>query len=160
MRENLRLFLPTHTERHESIMKKKIREFILGYKSLEQFISLEPNADETDSMKFYASLYGEMSPLLTMVDCFITQYGYKRRRKSFEEAIKISQKIMLLLKVLHARYITSMTSTDPLEDSRWYEITDKSNTEVVDQISKLLKETYSLKLKGWRVSFSHPFSLW
>jgi hypothetical protein len=77
MRENLRLFLPTHTERHESIMKKKIREFILGYKSLEQFLSLETNADE-----------------------------------------------------------------------RWYEITDKSNTEVVDQISKLLKETYSIKLKG------------
>jgi hypothetical protein len=77
MRENLRLFLPTHIERHESIMKKKIREFILGYKSLEQFLSLETNADE-----------------------------------------------------------------------RWYEITDKSNTEVVDQISKLLKETYSIKLKG------------
>ncbi len=89
MRENLRLFLPTHIERHESIMKKKIREFILGYKSLEQFLSLETNADE-----------------------------------------------------------------------RWYEITDKSNTEVVDQISKLLKETYSIKLKGWRVSFSHSFYLW
>lgn len=148
MRENLRLFLPSHAERHESLMKKKIREFILGYKSLEQFISLESNADETDSMKFYASLYDEMSPLLTMIDCFITEYGYKRRRKSFEDAIKISQKIMLLLKALHTRYITSMTSTDPLEDSRWYEITDKSNTEIVDQISKLLKETYSLKLKG------------
>ena len=55
---------------------------------------------------------------------------------------------MLLLKALRTRYITSMTSTDPLEDSRWYEITDKSNTEVVNQISKLLKDTYSLKLKG------------
>ena len=148
MRENLRLFLPSHAERHEHIMKKKIREFILGYKSLEQFISLESNADETDSMKFYASLYDEMSPLLTMVDCFITQYGYKKRRKFFEDVIKISQKIMLLLKVLRTRYITSMTSTNPIEDERWYEITDKSNTEVVNQISKLLKDTYSLKLKG------------
>ena len=146
MRENLILFLPEHAERHESLMKKKIREFILGYKSLEQFISLEVNADETDIMKFYASLYDEMSPLLTMIDCFITEYGYKRRRKSFEDAIKISQKIMLLLKALRTRYITSMTSTDPLEDPRWYEITDKSNTEIVDQISKLLKETYSIKL--------------
>ena len=89
-----------------------------------------------------------MSPLLTMVDCFITLYGYKRRRKSFEDAIKISQKIMLLLKALRTRYITSMTSTNPIEDERWYEITDKSNTEVVNQISKLLKDTYSLKLKG------------
>jgi hypothetical protein len=148
MKENLRLFLPSHAERHEHIMKKKVREFILGCKSLEQFLSLGANADERDSMKFYASLYEEMSPLLTTVDCFITQYGYKRRRQSFEDAIKISQKVMLLLKVLHIRYITSMSSTNPFEDFRWYEITDKSNTEVVDQISKLLKETYSLKLKG------------
>ena len=148
MRENLGLFLPSHAERHESIMKKKIKEFIRGYKSLEQFISLGANADETDSMKYYACLYDEMSPLQTMIDCFITQYGYKRRRKSFDDAIKISQKIMLLLKVLHTRYITSMSSTSPIEDERWYEITDKSNTEIVDQISKLLKDTYSLKLKG------------
>lgn len=148
MGENLRLFLPSHAERHESLMKKKIREFILGYKSLEQFLSLGANADETDSMKFYASLYDEMSPLLTMVDCFITEYGYKRRRKSFDDVIRVSQKIMLLLKVLHTRYITSMTSTNPIEDERWYEITDKSNTEIVNQISKLLKDTYSLKLKG------------
>ena len=146
MRENLRLFLPSYAERHESLMKKKIREFILGYKSLEQFISLEVNADETDSMKFYASLYDEMSPLLTMIDCFITEYGYKRRRKSCDDVIRVSQKIMLLLKVLRIRYITSMSSTNPIEDLRWYEITDKSNTEIVDQISKLLKETYSIKL--------------
>jgi hypothetical protein len=148
MRENLRLFLPERKERHERVMKQMIRDFIRGFKSLEQFVSLEVNADETKSMEYYSSLYKEMSPLLTTVDCFITLYGYKRRRKSFEDAIKISQKVMLLLKVLHTRYITSMSSTNPFEDFRWYEITDKSNTEVVDQISKLLKETYSLKLKG------------
>ena len=148
MRENLRLFLPERKERHESVMKQMIRDFIRGFKSLEQFVSLEVNADETKSMEYYSSLYKEMSPLLTMIYNYLTEYGYKRRRKSFEDAIKIAQKIMLLLKVLHTRYITSMTSTDPLEDSRWYEITDKSNAEVIDQISKFLKETYSLKLKG------------
>ena len=148
MRENLRLFLPEHKERHESVMKQMIRDFIRSFKSLEQFVSLEVNADETNSLEYYSSLYKEMSPQQTMIDCFIIQYGYKRRRKSFEDIIKISQKIMLLLKVLHTRYITSMTSTNPIEDERWYEITDKSNTEVVNQISKLLKDTYSLKLKG------------
>jgi len=148
MKENLNLFLPDHAEKHESIMKKKIRKFILAYKLLDQFLSMEINPDDANSLQFYSNIYVDMAPLLTEITCFVINNGYSGRRVRVDNAILISQKVLGLLKFLHLRYMISITSQDPILDFRWYQVSDKSNSEIVGEIAKLFDSMYSLKLKG------------
>lgn len=145
MENNQKLFLLSHAGKHENIMKGKIRKFILGYKSLENFLLLETDPNDVMSLQFYSSLYVEMAPILTEVTCFVINNGYTGRRKRVDYAIIISQKILGLLKILHTRYVTSITSPNPIEDYRWYGVSEKSNVEIVDGVYKLLDKMYSFK---------------
>ena len=68
--------------------------------------------------------------------------GFAGKRRRIDNAISISQKILGLLKILHERYIITISSTDPLDDSRWDEITHKSNSDIVEEISILFEKMY------------------
>ena len=153
-----RIFWPNHFERHVNVIIPKIRKFILGYKLLENFLSLETNPDDEESLEFYSDLYNDMSPLLTEITCYLINNGYSGKRRRVDESIRLSQKILGLLKLLDKRYVVSITSQDPISDSRWYQASSKSNREIVEEISILTKEMYSLhkEIKGWVIA--HPFS--
>ena len=168
-----KLFMP-HVERHDSVIEQKVRKFMLGFKSLEFFLSMGTNPDDEESLEFYSNLYEDMASLLTEITCFMIGRGYFGKRKRVDNSIFLSQKILGLLKILHLRYIISITSQDPISDSRWYKESDKSNQEIVGEISKLFNEMYSFKLEemlrflnemcsfrleDWRVSFLILFSL-
>ena len=142
MRENLRLFLPTHSERHEALMKKKIRKFILAFKLLQEFISIHSDPNKSDSLEFYSNIYVDTTPMLTEITCFVINNGYAGKRKRVDNAISTSQKILGLLKILHKRYIITVSSTDPLDDPRWDEISIKTNSEIVEEISILFERMY------------------
>jgi len=157
MKENLRMFLPEYHERHESVMKKKVRKFILAYKLLEQFLSMGTNPNDEESLHFYSNLYIDMTPVLTEITCYVINNGYIKRRR-IKESITLSQKILGQLKILHMRYIIVITSPDPFGDPRWVEISTKSNAEVVEEIENLFEKMYSLsnENEGWDIT--HPFS--
>ena len=147
MKEKSRLFLPNHAEKHDSIMKQKIRKFMLGYKSLDLFLSMETNPDDEESLEFYSTLYNDMASLLTEIMCFMINKGYFGKRKRVDNSIFLSQKILGLLKILHLRYVISITSQDPISDSRWCKESDKSNQEIVGEISRLFNDMYSFKIE-------------
>jgi hypothetical protein len=143
MKEDLRLFLPTHTERHESIMKKKVRTFIVGCGLLQNFLSMGTNPDDEENLEFYSDLYKGMEPLLTEITCYLISIGYLSRRKRIDNSISLSQKILGLLKILHLRYVISITSQNPTSDTRWYQESDKTSEEIVKEISILIEKMYS-----------------
>jgi hypothetical protein len=145
MGKEQRLFAPDFHDKHESEIKKKIREFILGYKSLEIFLSLESDPNDERSLLFYSELYENMSKLLTHITCFVVVHGYKGRRKRVDEGIRNSQKILGLLKILHLRYLVNITSADPFSDPRWCENTDDSNAKIIQDIKYYFKKMYSFK---------------
>ena len=157
MRENLRLFLPDHSERHETLMKKKIRKFILAFKLLQEFISIHSDPNHPDSLEFYSSFYVDTSKILTEITCFLISSGLAGKRRRIDNAISISQKILGLLKILHERYIITISSTDPLDDSRWDEITHKSNSDIVEEISILFERMY--RNEGWVITHSFFFEI-
>lgn len=141
--EGLRLFWPNHCERHEEAIWKKIRKFILGYKLLNEFLLMGTNPNDEESLQFYSNLYVENAPILTEITCYVISNGYFGKRKRIDNAISLSQKIMGLLKVLHKRYVISITSTDPLGDQRWYEISKKSNVEIIEEMILSFESMYS-----------------
>ena len=141
--EELRLFWPNHCERHEEAIEKKIRKFILAYKLLDEFLFMGTNPNDEESLQFYSNLYVENATILTEITCYVISNGYFGKRKKIDNAILISQKIMGLLKVLHKRYLISITSSDPFGDQRWYEISKKSNAEIVEEMILFFKMMYS-----------------
>ena len=153
MEEKERMFLPVHFERHESVIKKKVRKFMLGYNLLNEFLSMKTDPNNRESMEFYSNIYSDMAPLLTEITCSVVNNGYSGRRKRVDNAIFVSQKILGLLKILHLRYMISISSPDPFGDSRWFEISPKTNYEIVKEITKLFNEMYSfnVKDKGWDI---------
>ncbi len=148
MGEKERLFLPEHFQRQEPVIKKKIRKFMLGYKLLESFLEIGKSPNDSESLEFYANLYNDLSPILTEITCYAINNGYIKKSERIEESIKLSQKILGLLKILNTRYIITLTSPDPIEDPRWDLISKKSNTEIVEDISLKLEKMNSLKFKG------------
>lgn len=138
-----RLFWPDYCERHEEAIEKKIRKFILAYKLLDEFLLMGTNPNDEESLQFYSNLYVENAPILTEITCYVISNGYSGKRKRIDNAILLSQKIMGLLKVLHKRYVISITSPDPIGDQRWYEISKKSNAEIVEEMILFFKRMYS-----------------
>ena len=143
MEEKPRLFWPDYRERHEEAIEKKIRKFILAYKLLDEFLLMGTNPNDEESLQFYSNLYVECAPILTEITCYVISNGYAGKRKRIDNAILLSQKIMGLLKVLHKRYVISITSPDPIGDQRWYEISKKSNAEIVEEMELFFKRMYS-----------------
>lgn len=157
MREDLSMFLPEHSEKHESVIKKKIRKFILAYKLLEQFLSMGTNPDDEESLQFYSNLYVDMAPVLTEITCYVINNGYFGKKKRIDNAILLSQKVLGHLKILHIRYLISIVS-QPIEDVRWNEIPKKSNEKIVEEMDSFFKEMYSFSF-GWRMSYYSFFFL-
>ena len=56
MEQCVKLFLPEYHERHESLVKKRIRKFILAYKLLQEFLSIDPDPESEESLEFYSKL--------------------------------------------------------------------------------------------------------
>ena len=142
-----KLFLPENFQREESVIEKKIRKFMLGFKLLETFLEMGRSPNDSESLEFYSDLYNDLAPILTEITCYDINNGYIKKSKQVEDSIRISQKILGLLKILHTRYIISLTSPDPIEDPRWDSISKKSNTEIVEDISLKLERMDSLELK-------------
>lgn len=150
MEQCVKLFLPEFNERHESLVKKKIRKFILAYKLLQEFLSIDPDPESEESLEFYSNLYKDSSTILTEIVTYVISYGYNNRRKRVDESIRISQEICGLLKHLSLRYVVRITSQDPESDLRYYEISDLTNIQIVKKISDLFEEMYSLdNIKRW-----------
>ena len=118
-----RIFLPNHFERHVNVIIPKIRKFILGYKLLENFLSLETNPDDEESLEFYSDLYNDMSPLLTEITCYLINNGYSGKRRRVDESIRLSQKILGLLKLLDKRYVVHNDFfKDSENDNLWIDL--------------------------------------
>ena len=150
MEQCVKLFLPEYHERHESLVKKNIRKFILAYKLLQEFISIDPDPESEESLEFYYNLYKDSNTVLTEIVAFVISYGYKNKRKRIDESIRISQEICGLLKILSLRYVDKITSQDPDSDMRYYRISELSSEQIVKKISDLFEEMYSLgNLKRW-----------
>jgi len=142
-----RMFWPNHLERHEDAIFLKVREFVMGYKLLQEFLSMGVDPNDEESLEFYSNLYNDMAPLLTEISCFVYNNGYSGKRKRVDNGIRLSQKILGLLKILHLRYLTSITSQDPISDPRWYQESDKTNREIVEEISRFFDKMYSFKIE-------------
>ena len=105
-------------------------------------------SSHSESLEFYANLYNDLAPILTEITCYAINNGFIKKSERIEESIKLSQKILGLLKILNTIYIITLTSPDPIEDPRWDSISNKSNTEIVEDISLKLERMDSLELKG------------
>ena len=150
MEQCVKLFLPEYHERQESLVKKRIRKFILAYKLLQEFLSIDPDPESEESLEFYSNLYKESNTVLTEIVTYVISYGYNNRRKRVDESIRISQEICGLLKLLSLRYVVRITSQDPESDLRYYQISDLTNIQIVKKISDLFEEMYSLdNIKRW-----------
>jgi len=145
MSDELKLFKTEHFAVPENEIKKKIRKFILGYKLLDSFLEMGTNPNETESLQLFSDLYNGMSPLLTDITCYVIINGYINKRKRVDNAILISQGILGLLKILHQRYVISITSPDPIEDPRWFQNSEKTNYEILEEISTLFEKMYSFQ---------------
>ena len=146
MRESVKLFKTEHFEKHENPIRATVWKFILGYKSLEQFLELGIDENSIESLRFYSNLYNDMAPILTEISSYVYGNGYIKKREKIKNGISESQKILGLLKLLHMRYIITLTSPYPLDDPRWDEITEKSNKEIVKEIESHLDRIYPFKL--------------
>lgn len=143
-----RMFLPNHFEKHEDVIFKKVRKFMLGYKLLEEFLSLGVDPNDEESLEFFSNLYKDMAPLLTEITCYVINNGYSGKRKRVDYGIILSQKILGLLKIFHLRYLASITSQDPISDPRWYQQSDKSNQIILEEISRYFEQMYSFEFEG------------
>jgi hypothetical protein len=105
------------------------------------------NPDDEISLQFYSNVYVDMTPLIIQVTYFVVRNGYAGKRRRVDNAIILSQNILGLLKVLHSRYVIYMTCHNPIECPRWYEISKKSNKEIVDELAVLFEKMYSFKME-------------
>ena len=106
------------------------------------------NPNDEVSLHFYSELYTDMAPLMTEITCYLISKGYTGKRKSVDNVVFLSQKILGFLKVLHQRYVIAITSQDMDSDPRWYGTSDKSNSQIIDEMLILFHEMN----KGWVIT--------
>ena len=146
-KEQQRLVWPEHHDVYESDIKKKIRKFMMAYSLLHEFLTMGEDPEGRESMQFYSNLYVDMVPLLTEITCYVINNGYMNKRERVDNAIFLSQKILGCLKMIHHRYLVSITSVLPIEDNRWYQYTEKSNQEIIDEIADYFDKIFSFKFE-------------
>ena len=148
MGENGRIFWPDRHDVYESDIKKKIRKLMLGYSSLHEFLSIGKIPDDAgDSMQFYSELFDGMKDLLTDVINYAIITGYMYKRKRVKNAIDYACKILGCLKILHDRYLVSITSSSPIDDPRWYQESEKTNQKLEEDMIEYFDKVYSFKFE-------------